>query len=35
MNGFVYIEWLDWQRLINGRMIVWYLEDDFIKCATF
>lgn len=26
-------EWLDWQPLIGGNIIVWFLEDDEIKSA--
>lgn len=30
----IFAEWLDWQPLINGKIIAWYLEDDQIKAQV-
>jgi hypothetical protein len=30
----IHTEWLDWQPLINGKIQVWYLEDDEIKSVV-
>lgn len=30
----IYQEWLDWNPLINGRIIVWYFDEDEVKCQV-
>jgi len=27
----IYFEWLDWTILINGRVIVWYFDENCVK----